>query len=88
MTENRDAEKSSISQADTPQRIGEYWDNHSLADHWEQTHEVEIEVRAQRPRRVTVAPEIYERLAEQARTQGVTPEVLVNQWLSEHLTHG
>lgn len=85
MNENRDAKKSSISQAGTPEEIGAYWDNHSLADQWEQTHEVEFQVRAQRPRRITVDPEIYERLKEQARTQGVTPEVLVHQWLSEHL---
>lgn len=86
MTENSDTEKTSISKAGTPEEIGEYWDSHSLADHWEETHEVEFEVRAQRTRRITVDAEIYERLKELARTQGVTPETLVNQWLSEHLT--
>jgi hypothetical protein len=87
MNENSDTKKSSISKAGTPEEIGDYWDSHSLADHWEQTHEVEFELRAQQPRRITVDPQIYERLKEQARTQGVTPETLVNQWLSEHLTH-
>jgi hypothetical protein len=42
-------------------------------------------VRAQRQRRITLDPKIYERLEEQARTRGVTPETLVNQWLSERL---
>jgi hypothetical protein len=87
MNENRDSEKTSISEAGTPEEIGEYWGSHSLADHWKDTHEVEFELRAQRPRRITVDPEIYERLKEQARTQGITPETLVNRWLSEHLTH-
>ena len=87
MKENSDTGKSSISKADTPEGISDYWDGHSLANHCDQTHEVEFEVRAQRPRRITVDPEIYERLKEQARTQGVTPETLVNQWLSEHLVH-
>lgn len=87
MNENSENQKSSISKATTPEEIGEYWDSHSLADHWEQTHEVEFEIRAQRPRRITVDPEIYERLEERARTQGVTPETLVNQWLTEHLAH-
>ena len=87
MKENSDTEESSISKAGTAEEIADYWDNHSLADHWEQTHEVEFEVRVQRPRRITVDPEIYERLEEQARTQGVTLETLVNQWLSEHLAH-
>jgi hypothetical protein len=85
MNENSDTQKSSISKAATPEEIADYWDSHSLANHWDQTHEVEFEVRAPRPRRITLDPEIYERLEEQARTQGVTPETLVNQWLSEHL---
>jgi len=87
MSENSDSEKSSISKGRTPEEIADYWDSHSLDNHWDQTHEVEFEVRAQRPRRITVDPEIYERLEAQARTQGVTPETLVNQWLSEHLVH-
>jgi hypothetical protein len=85
MNENSDTRKSSISGADTPEEIAEFWDNHSLADHWEQTHDVEFEVRAQRRRRIALEPELYERLEEQARTRGVTTEALVNQWLSERL---
>lgn len=85
MKENNHSQKTSISNASTPKEVGEFWDTHSLADHWDQTHEVEFEVRAQRPRRITVDPDLYERLAEQARTRGVTPETLINQWLSEHL---
>ena len=84
MSEN-DSQKSSISKGSTPEEIAEFWEDHSLADHWEQTKEVEFEVRAQRPRRIAVDPDLYERLAEQARTRGVTPETLVNQWLSERL---
>jgi hypothetical protein len=87
MNENSDTEESSISKARTPDEIADYWDSHSLDTHWDQTHEVEFEVRALRPRRITVDPEIYERLKEQARMQGVTPETLVNRWLSEHLVH-
>jgi hypothetical protein len=85
MNENSDTEKSGISKARGLEEISDYWDSYSLADHWEQTHEVEFEVRSQRRRRITVDPKIYERLEEQARTQGVTPETLANRWLSEHL---
>jgi hypothetical protein len=85
MNENSDTEKSSISKARTPEEIADYWDSHSLDNHWDETHEVEFEVRAQRPRRITVDAEIYERLKEQARSQGVTPEILLHKWLSEHL---
>ena len=28
----------------TPEEIGEFWDTHSLADYWEETHEVELRV--------------------------------------------
>jgi hypothetical protein len=87
MNENKDTRKSSISNACSLEEIAEYWDSYSLDSHWDQTHEVKFEVRAQRPRRITIDPEIYERLEERARTQGVTPEALLNQWLSEHLQH-
>ncbi len=45
MEENNDSQKSSISNAGTPEEIGEYWDSHSLTDHWDKTHEVEFEMR-------------------------------------------
>jgi hypothetical protein len=48
MNENSDRQKSSISKAGTTEEIAEYWDSHSLADHWDETHEVEFEMRAQR----------------------------------------
>jgi len=85
MNENRHTEKSSVAKARTPEEIAEYWDSHSLSDHWDKTHEVEFEVRAQRRRRVALDAEVYARLEEQARTRGVTPETLVNLWLSERL---
>ena len=45
MNENSDTETSSISKARTPEEIADYWDSHSLDNHWDQTHEVEFEVR-------------------------------------------
>jgi hypothetical protein len=36
--------KSSLSGCRTYQELREYWDTHSLADHWEQTSPVEFEV--------------------------------------------
>ncbi len=75
----------SISKARTLEEIGEFWDTHSLDDYWDQTHEVEFEVRARQRRRVTLAPEIYERIASQAQLRGLMPETLVNLWLAERL---
>ncbi|HLC16415.1 MAG TPA: hypothetical protein VJL89_09345 [Thermodesulfovibrionia bacterium] len=44
MEENKN--RSSISKAQTIQEIADFWDTHSLDDYWEQTSEVEFEVRA------------------------------------------
>jgi hypothetical protein len=58
--------------------IADFWETHSLSHYWDQTHEVEFEVRAKRRRRVTLAPEVYEYIESYANTQGVLPETLVN----------
>ncbi len=74
-----------ISKASDPEQIGEFWDTHSLADYWDETHEVEFEVRAKRRRRITLDPEVYAQVEAQARQRGISPETLVNLWLSERL---
>lgn len=88
MNENDTTPLTSISQARTLDEIAEFWDTHSLADYWDQTEEVEFEVRAMRRRRVTLAPEIYSRVEAQARLRGILPETLVNLWLAERLQAG
>jgi hypothetical protein len=45
---NDDAQLTPISKARTPEEIAEFWDSHSLADYWDETHEVAFKVRAQR----------------------------------------
>ncbi len=85
MNENSAPQVTSISKAATIEEIAEFWDTHSLADYWEQTHEVEFEVSAERRRRVTLDPDIYERLTTQAHRRGLTLETLVNLWLSQRL---
>ena len=68
MNENDDdAQVTPISGARTPEDIGEFWDNHSLADYWDETHEAEFELRAERRRRVTLDPEVYSELEAEAR---------------------
>jgi len=83
---NESEEKlTSISKARTLEEIGKFWDTHSLDDYWDQTHEVEFEVRAQRRRRVTLDPDIYTRIASRAQSRGILPETLINLWLAERL---
>ena len=84
MSENNDNQRTSISNAGSIEEIADYWDNHSLADHWEQTHKVDFEVRA--PRRITLEPDVYARLQQQAETSGVQLATLANSWLKERLT--
>ena len=78
-------DKTSISKATTIEGIAEFWDTHSLADYWDQTREVDVEVLAQQRRRVVIDPEVYERLAQLARKRGLHPETLINMWLAERL---
>ena len=85
MSESEDTSITSISKAHTLEEIASYWDTHSLSDHWDETHEVEFEVRAKCRHRVTLDPDVYSRLEAQAHARGVLPETLANLWLSERL---
>lgn len=80
-----EATKTSISEAETIDEIGAFWDSHSLDDYWDQTHEVEFGVRAKRRHRITLDPDIYARLEAQAQARGILTETLVNLWLSKRL---
>ena len=85
MNKDNNSRQTSISKARSIEEIAEFWDTHSLADYWDQTHEVEFELRAQRRRRITIDPEVYSQVETQARTRGILPETLVNLWLIERL---
>lgn len=84
MKESKDVQVTrALSKAQTLEEIADFWDTHSLADYWDQTHEVEFELRVKRRQRVTLTPEVYEKVEAQARVLGVLPETLVNLWLAE-----
>ena len=78
MNEPEVTPRTSISKARSLEEIADFWDTHSLADYWDQTREVTSEVRAQRRRRITLAPDVYAQIEAQAHTRGVLPETLVN----------
>lgn len=83
MNESKEKQVTSLSKAQTIEEIAEFWDTHSLADYWDQTREAEIEVRAERRRRITLDPDVYSRVEALARIRGVMPETLVNLWIAE-----
>lgn len=87
MSENNQTQLTSVSKASTVEAIVEFWETHSLADYWDQTHEVNFTVTARRRHRVTLDPEIYEQVEVEARTRGILPETLVNLLLADRL-HG
>ncbi len=81
----KEKNKTSISKVSTLEEIGEFWDNHSLADYWDQTREVEFNVRATRRHRITIDPELYDKIISRSSRRGILPETLINLWLAEKL---
>ena len=48
--EDKDKKRDPMPPSDaTPEEIGEFWDTHSLADYWDETHEVEFQVNLKSP---------------------------------------
>ena len=85
MNESNREGRTSISGAGTEAEIGEFWDSHNLADYVDDTNEVTFELRARRRRRITLDPELYTQLETEALIRGLSPEVLVNRWVTEKL---
>lgn len=75
-----------ISGASSYIAIGEYWDDHDLSDHWDQTSPAEFEVDL---RSSSIYFPLQRDLAERLRTvadaQGVSPETLLNLWIQERM---
>ena len=70
----------------TLHEASEFWETHDLADYWELSEEVEVEVDVQRTRHLfALSPDLAEGIARQASRRGVSAETLVNLWLSEKL---
>lgn len=76
--------KSSVSQGSSYQEIGEFWDSHDLADHWDQTQSAEFEVDLRST--ATYYPldrELAARLRSIAERRGVSAQTLLNLWVQE-----
>jgi len=80
------ASKSSLSGSRSYQELSEYWDMHSLADHWDKTSAVDFELDIQSS--ATYFPVdrlLAEKLRAAASAHGVSPETLLNLWLQERV---
>lgn len=86
MSENKKKDPlSSVSNAGSYKEMGEYWDKHSLDDHWDETEEADFEVTARRRHRIAVSSELYEQIEVEAEARGMVPDKLANILLEERL---
>ena len=80
MSEN----KSSLSQAQSYQEIGEFWDAHEVTGDWNQAEDVDFEVDLQSDvRYCALEKHLAAKVSEIARQRGVSVETLVNLWVQE-----
>jgi len=70
----------------TLEEAARFWEKHDLADYWEDTKEIEIDVKVPpTPRYVPLEKEIAEFISQIAKKQHISLETLVNLWLREKL---
>lgn len=72
---------SSISKADTLEKMGEFWDTHDFTDFDTDAPDVEFEISCAVP----IELDLLSSLEEQAHLRGVKVETLVNLWLQQKL---
>jgi len=79
--------KSSISKADSYQKIGEFWDAHDAGEVWDETEEVKFEVDLKSDTfYYAVETSLSSKLHRIAEQRGVSTETLVNLWLQEKIS--
>lgn len=72
---------SSISKAETDEKIGDFWDTHDLTDFDTDAPDVEFSVSFA----VLVEVELLGAIEQEAKRHGVNIETLVNLWLQQKL---
>ena len=74
--------QSSVSKADTLEKMGEFWDTHDFTDFDNpDAADVEFQIRCAVP----IEPKLLSLVEKQARLRGITVETLVNLWLQQKL---
>lgn len=78
-----DANKvSSVSQADTLEKMGEFWDSHDFTDFDNlETPDAEFQIACAVP----IESDLLSAVEQQARLRGVQVETLINLWLQQKL---
>ena len=78
--------KSSLSGSRSYEELSEYWDTHSLADHWDQTSPAEFELDVKSSALYFPVDRLLaDQLRAAAASHGVSTETLLNLWLQERV---
>ena len=78
--------KTSISKKSSYREIGEFWDAHDLSEFWKQTKPAKFEVDIQTQRMYyPIDSKLSDDILKVARKRGVSPETLINLWISEKI---
>lgn len=77
----QESRRSSISQAQSLEEIGEFWDIHDFTEFDSDAPDVEFTVASS----IAIEADLLSAVEQQARLRGVTVETLVNLWLQEKL---
>ena len=76
--------RTSISKKSSYHEIGEFWDAHDLSEFWERTKPASFEVDIERQWvYYPIDNKLSDSILELARKRGISPETLVNLWVSE-----
>ena len=76
-----ESKRSSISRAETDEKIGEFWDTHDFTEFDTDAPDAEFEVTCAVP----IEVELFNAIEKQAHQRGVKVETLVNLWLQQKL---
>ncbi|MGA9381020.1 MAG: CopG family antitoxin [Phormidium sp.] len=80
--------KSSISKASSYEEIGEFWDEHSLDEYWDQTYPVEFTINLGAKSKVIyygIDKSLAEKIHSVAESRGISAENLLSLWVQEKL---
>ena len=72
---------SSISQSDTLEGMGEFWDSHDFSEFDTDAPDVQFEISCAVP----VDPDLLSAVEKQAHQRGISVETLINLWLQQKL---
>ena len=72
---------------DSLNAASDFWDDQSVADHWDNTKEAvfDVEIKPE-PRYVALESELSKQVAKISRQKGIMPETLVNLWIKEKIS--